>query len=166
MAEAATGVAILVILMIFWILCGIGAGIAASNKGRSGCGWFILGILLGPFGILFAVLVAPVSPMVTKQATPTPAPSLPKPNLSDETKICPACAETIKLAATKCRYCGERFDADQVTRDLAAHEEELAPRQEKIRCPVCGFWEVKNVPLPDGRYGFWCFYCRKPMQIK
>jgi hypothetical protein len=46
------------VLMVVWILFAIGAAIAASNKGRSGIGWFLLGIPLGPFALLFALLVA------------------------------------------------------------------------------------------------------------
>lgn len=48
--------------MVVWILFGIGAAIAASNKGRSGFGWFLLGIPLGPFALLFALLVASKQP--------------------------------------------------------------------------------------------------------
>lgn len=49
-------------ILVIWILFGIGAAIAASNKGRSGFGWFLLGILLGPFALLYALLVAPKQP--------------------------------------------------------------------------------------------------------
>jgi hypothetical protein len=37
----------------------------------------------------------------------------------NETKVCPACAETIKLAAKKCRFCGEVFDPDKVEAMIA-----------------------------------------------
>jgi hypothetical protein len=44
--------------VIFRVLCGIASSIIAGNKGRSGFGWFLFGCLLGPFGIVFALLVS------------------------------------------------------------------------------------------------------------
>lgn len=37
----------------------------------------------------------------------------------DRTKKCPACAETIKLEAIKCRFCGEKFDPAEVAKQIA-----------------------------------------------
>lgn len=45
--------------LIFWILCGVGAALIASSKGGSGFLWFIMGILFGPFGLLFAFFAGP-----------------------------------------------------------------------------------------------------------
>ena len=42
--------------LITWLLFGIGTALIASSKGGNGCLWFGLGMLLGPFGLLFAVL--------------------------------------------------------------------------------------------------------------
>jgi hypothetical protein len=42
--------------IIIWIFCGIISAIIANSKGRSGCSWFLLGVLLGPFGFAVALL--------------------------------------------------------------------------------------------------------------
>ncbi len=41
------------------------------------------------------------------------------PIMSEDTKSCPACGETIKSAALKCRFCGEDIDAFTAKRDAA-----------------------------------------------
>lgn len=46
-------------LVFLWFLCGLISGIVGSNKGREGCVWFLVGILLGPFGIILALVVSP-----------------------------------------------------------------------------------------------------------
>jgi hypothetical protein len=46
-------------IIIIWILFAIGCAISASNKHRNVVGWFLLGILLGPFGLLYILLVNP-----------------------------------------------------------------------------------------------------------
>ena len=38
--------------IIVWILFGVVTAVAASNRGRSGCNWFAIGFLLGPFGLI------------------------------------------------------------------------------------------------------------------
>ncbi len=43
--------------LITWIFIGLISAVIAARKGHSGCGWFLLGILFGPFGLLFALMV-------------------------------------------------------------------------------------------------------------
>jgi hypothetical protein len=46
-------------IFIFWLVFAFLVGIAASSRGRSGAGWFILAVIISPLlGILF-VLVLP-----------------------------------------------------------------------------------------------------------
>ena len=43
--------------VIFWVLCGVASAIIGGNKGRPGFAWFLFGCLVGPFGILLALMV-------------------------------------------------------------------------------------------------------------
>ena len=84
-------------IAIFWILLAIAVGVWASNKGRSGFGWFLLAMLLSPLlGFIFCAISQDISKSVGAS------------HPSAETHVkCPACAEFVLPAATKCRHCGE-----------------------------------------------------------
>jgi hypothetical protein len=96
-------------LILFWIVCGIGAAFVASNRGASGCLWAFLGFLLGPIGFLMAVA-----------------------NQSD-TK-CPRCQRGIPKAATRCPEC----QADLRPPADAADKETRAGRRAGDRHPPIG----------------------------
>lgn len=72
--------------LIFWILFGIGAAIVAKNRGANGLKWFLLGCLLGPFGILFAFFSGG--------------------------KRCPFCMSKIHKDAIVCPKCQRNFPGD------------------------------------------------------
>jgi hypothetical protein len=83
------------VLLIIWLLCGIAGGIILSNKGRSGCGGFALGFLLGPIGLIIALVMA------------TDHKELEKRSLHEgDMRKCPSCAELVRAEAQKCRFCG------------------------------------------------------------
>jgi len=45
-------------ILLIWLLFGVAAAIIGNNKGRSGCVWLLVGLLLGPIGLIL-VLLAP-----------------------------------------------------------------------------------------------------------
>jgi len=65
--------------LIFWILCGVIAAMIAAGKGSHPAGYAILGFILGPIGIIMALL------------------------MSGET--CAFCGKRISKDASICPYC-------------------------------------------------------------
>ena len=83
-------------LFLIWIVCGLGAGMIASSRGRGGCAWFIVGFLLGPIGLGAAFLIpndgqSPGTDRAALQA--------------GKARKCPACLSIVSNEASKCRYC-------------------------------------------------------------
>lgn len=81
--------------LIAWAFCGLVTGVITSNKGHPGTGWFLLGMLLGPFGIILALMMPADRRQLDAQAL-----------ASGEMRQCSMCAELVRREAVRCRYCG------------------------------------------------------------
>jgi ribosomal protein L40E len=109
--------------VLAWLLFGIVSGFVARKKGRSGCGWFLLGVVLGPIGLILA-FAASSRKEPSEVVAPERAPAL---------KACPSCGELIAEDAEKCRFCGAKVAGSRVTASLPDH----------WTCPRC------NSPNPN-----------------
>jgi len=78
--------AVFVLALVF----GVVSSIIAYSRGRNSLGWFIAGLLIGPFGLVVAAL-----PPVVREG---------------QFKPCPGCAEIIRDEASRCRYCELAFE--------------------------------------------------------
>lgn len=67
---------------------------------RGGCGWFLLGILFGPFALVVAFLPSMAQKEIQKAQDQGEA---------GDFKKCPYCAEIVREEAIKCKHCGSSF---------------------------------------------------------
>lgn len=75
-------------IILFWLVCGLLAGSINHGKGHSFAAGFVLGVLLGPVGVILAALSNKVDPA---------------------TAICPYCKEHIIPGALICKHCGSKL---------------------------------------------------------
>lgn len=78
--------------LIIWGAFGVIGAMIADKKGNNGGGGFLLGVLLGPIGLLIAFFSSDNEPK--------------KEQRSGNTKKCPYCAEYVKPDARVCKHCG------------------------------------------------------------
>ncbi len=80
-------------------------------RGSYGCLAFLMALLLCliVIGIVIFIYMLIVPPEGTLSVTYTLQQPKPAPSAVADEKVCPRCAEHVKVAATVCRFCGHEF---------------------------------------------------------
>lgn len=94
--------------VFIWLVCGFIAAAIYKNKGRSAGAAFIVGVLLGPIGIILVLLSSPDTAALERQRLGT-----------GQVKKCPHCGEMIRPEATICRFCQQPVEALSVPNNVA-----------------------------------------------
>ncbi|MFC1490327.1 hypothetical protein ACFL6K_03865 [Candidatus Latescibacterota bacterium] len=76
----------------FWLLYGILSAILAKSKGLSVYGWFLMGVVFGPFGLILTFVAPEKGP----------------------DKKSPFSAEVIKGEAVVCHFCGHALPEESI----------------------------------------------------
>jgi len=93
-------------IALFWLALSVVVGVAASSKGRSGVGWFLLAAIVSPLIAGLLILALPSR----KPPTPQPVTIVPAAQAtSSDLKKCPDCAEIVQADARICRFCRHEF---------------------------------------------------------
>lgn len=109
-------------VFIFWVLFSVAVGVYASNRGRSGLGWFALSLLISPLlGLIFCAVSTDKSR----------APGAGQPGAATHVK-CPACAEWVLPEARVCKHCGAALVPPTHTPQQRAAEAEATERTNYI----------------------------------
>lgn len=80
--------------LIIWFVCGVICVVIAGTKGRSVAGFFFIGLLLGPLGVVLSAFFSKNERKIEAEKIQ-----------GGEMKKCPICAELVRMEAVKCRYC-------------------------------------------------------------
>jgi hypothetical protein len=94
-----------------WLICAVICAAAASARGLNGCLWSVLGFLLGPLGVLMALLWPTPQKVITVVQHRSPI-ALQGETEPGEQKLCPFCRSWIPAAASVCRYCQRAIGPD------------------------------------------------------
>ena len=93
---------VLIWLLVMLLACPICSAIVAGTKHREPSGWFLLGLVFGPFGLLAAIGASKLEDVTIRDT---------RLGYKTSMKICGYCAEPVRSEATRCSHCTSTLPA-------------------------------------------------------
>ena len=143
----------LLILFIQAIIFGFFSLFVAKEKNRDPFNWFFLGFFFSFLAILALVAIPKNENNDIENVTS-------KPNLSNDLKKCPDCAEYIKKEARVCRFCKRKFTEEEIEQEFEQENDivqdtdlsiEQYSEEDLVKCSNCG----EDIPSNE-IYCTWC----------
>lgn len=102
-------------ILVIWVVFAILTAVVASNKGRSGIGWLLLGLVFGIFALILVALLSNQKTVAARHAELVAATRDRNSGASgsgsdNARRPCPRCGESIALTARVCRFCNQNLD--------------------------------------------------------
>lgn len=149
-----------IIYIIYGVIFAFGCSYLAKEKGKDTTNWALLGFLFG----IIALLIIGLTPKSDHEEDQSG-----NITIDNATKKCSYCAEIIKLEAIKCKYCGETFDRNDVSKEIEEFENCIVSRnrtENDIRiendrvakglCLTCG----KQLGSKERYFNWYCKECK------
>ncbi len=146
---------LVVYILIYGLMFGFLSVVVVKGKNRDEFSWFLIGLIFGVFGFIAAAVVDKIGsephPEADAESIVVQIESAFDPSSID--KVCPDCAETIKIEARVCRYCSFRFSDEQIAREVKKSHWNWVGSSDTgangIRyCNFCGTKTDKNFGTP------------------
>jgi predicted amidophosphoribosyltransferase len=96
------------IYLIIWVVCIIVSAAIYQGKGGSPVTGGLIGALLGPIGVVLALVTKPNPVAIEQQQL-----------AAGQAKKCPHCGEMIRPEATICRFCHQPVEAIELPSNVA-----------------------------------------------
>lgn len=122
-------------IFLLWLGCAILCAVVAPGRGRSGAGWFFIGLIFGVFGVIALLAMPNLAQLQFQKELMAPRPPRRDP---DDIRLCRHCAEEIRRAAKVCKHCGGDVELRPQPVPEAIHVTAMQAPDKPFQCPACG----------------------------